>query len=779
MNWRFRTIASVLGVFFFIPAFAFGQNDGALRGIVTAGADRSLLPQVEIEILSPSLVTPLRTRSANDGSFAFQRLVPGIYTVRATHDGFQPRQIELSLKPREIQNIAIELSVQGITQSIDVKSTVLTETYSPSSTLVQRQVVDDLPADQKNNLPDMIVAAAPGMIRSHDDFVHVRGSEIALNTFINGVSFWENPHTVFSSGVTPDIIQTANVITGGFPAEYGNRFGGVIDVVTKSGLSMNNEGAVTLGAGNALRNNATVEWGGHTDRAGLFVYSSGFESARFLSPNDPRSIHDTGRGMHNFLQFDFSVNPKDAVKFVVMADGSNFQIPKTSIDDQLRPNVDANQRTRAQSAVLTWSHAFSANSWLASSLYERWSRTRLFPASDPLASFAQNDRKLLTAGFKSDLTQFRGRHTIKSGVDLVLLRPDENLYFYGEGYVAFSHLAGLHHVHLRGPDRGPITFADQQTGGQISAYVQDSLQLARKLTLDAGVRYDGYSLATSATHFSPRLNLAYRLSDAGTIIHASYNHFFVPPAIENVLISSAGLTRFLQDHPEPLPPLQPIVENQVELGITQPIHDVLRAGVSAYYRLSNNPVHTVLFPDSRIYAYANFDKGKAYGMEIKLDSPALARFGVRSYLNYALSRTYFWNPVTAGFVDEAHHLEDTERFLAPMDQTHTLNAGITYHHRRSGLWGGMTFEYGSGTPTEVEDETATVEPAPLRVPGHFTQNLTMGADLFRNRDRSWISLQFNIENLTNTVYKISQENTFSPGEYSNPRFYSASMKVHF
>jgi hypothetical protein len=143
MNWRFRTIASVLGVLFLIPAFAFGQNEGALRGIVTAGADRSLLPQVEIEILSPSLVTPLRTKSANDGSFAFQRLVPGIYTVRATHDGFQPRQIELSLKPRETQNIAIELSVQGITQSIDVKSTVLTETYSPSSTLVQRQVVDD------------------------------------------------------------------------------------------------------------------------------------------------------------------------------------------------------------------------------------------------------------------------------------------------------------------------------------------------------------------------------------------------------------------------------------------------------------------------------------------------------------------------------------------------------------------------------------------------------------------------------------------------------------
>jgi hypothetical protein len=274
------------------------------------------------------------------------------------------------------------------------------------------------------------------------------------------------------------------------------------------------------------------------------------------------------------------------------------------------------------------------------------------------------------------------------------------------------------------------------------------------------------------------VNLAYRPGNAGTVIHASYNHFFVPPAVENVLISSGGLTRFLQDRPEPLPPLRPIVEDQVELGLTQPIGSALRAGVSSYYRISNNPVHTVLFPDSRIYAYANFDKGKAYGMEVKLDSPALSRFGVTTYLNYALSRTYFWNPVTAGFVDETHHLEEAGRFLAPMDQTHTLNTGVTYHHRRSGVWGGMTFEYGSGTPTETEDETAA-ESIPLRVPGHFTQNATFGVDLLRNREPLWLTVQFNVENITNNVYKVSQESTFSPGEYFNPRFYSASLKLHF
>src|SRR5204863_6217412 len=165
-------------------------------------------------------------------------------------------------------------------ESVEVQAPIepIASTYSPSSTALDKQFVDDLPVAQRNNLPDMIAVAAPGMIRSHDDFVHVRGHEVALNTFINGVSFWENPHSVFSPGLSPDIIQSVNVMTGGFPAEYGNRFGGVVDIVTKSGLAMNNEGSLTLGAGSGLRHNVTAEYGGHEGKLGYYLYSSAFES---------------------------------------------------------------------------------------------------------------------------------------------------------------------------------------------------------------------------------------------------------------------------------------------------------------------------------------------------------------------------------------------------------------------------------------------------------------------------------------------------------------------
>lgn len=760
------------------PVPLIAQSEGTVEGRVTAKADGSYLPDATIRVEGER---SFQAVTEDDGRFTFQRIAPGSYTIVVSHAGFDELTLRFSLKPREVRNLTLELSLRRATESVDVRApTLLSPTFSPSSTAIDAEAIENVPLSQRNGLTDMIAVSTPGMIRGHDDFVHVRGHEMALNTFLNGVSFWENPHSVLSSGLSPDIIQSANVMTGGFPAEYGNRFGGVVDIVTKSGFSLDNHGSVSLGAGTALRHNLAVEYGGHSDKVGYYIYAAGFESARFLSPNDPRSIHDTGRGSHSFLQLDFNAGDADTLKLALMGDGTNFQIPKTSFDETYRPDLDASERTRGQSAVFSWMHSFSPDTLLSTSLYQRWSRVSLLPSTDPQAAVASNERTLSTIGIKTDLTRILGRQTLKGGIDLVRLRPDEDLFYDGSGYVALAEQQGLPHADLAGPNGEPISFAARKAGAQGSVYVQDTIRLTGNLTADLGIRFDRYSLAMSQGHFSPRVNFAYLFPSSGTAVHASYDHFFVPPAVENVLISSAGLTRYLQELPVPLPPLQPVIEDQFEVGINHPFSRHLRVGVTGYYRSSDNPVHTVLFPDSRVYAYANFDRGEAYGMEVRTEVPLVERLGLSGYLNYALSRVYFWNPATAGFVDESHHLEEADRFLAPMDQTHTLNAGFTYRHERSGLWMRMTFEYGSGTPTEAEEEDADEAlPAPeLRVPGHLSEDLTIGADLWES-DVSEVGLQFNIENLTDNVYKVSQESIFSPGEYFHPRFYSGSLKYRF
>ena len=789
----------LLGLFALLafPAHVLAQAEASIQGTVVAQADGSFLPGSAIRLEGITVPAALTATAGPDGRFAFQRLVPGEYTLIVTRPDFSEERMLLSLKPRDVRSVTVELSLAAVQQTVVVEGSLadVSPTYSPSSTAIQSQTFDELPLAQRNNLPDVIVTSTPGMIRGHDDFVHIRGHEVALNPFINGVSFWENPHSAFSSGLGADYIQSVNVMTGGFSAEYGNRFGGVLDVVTKSGFTMNHNGSLTLGVGTALRNNIGVEFGGHTGRAAFYLNVGGFASGRFLSPPDPRAIHDTGRGVRSFLQLDFNVDPSNFLKLIVMGDGASFELPKSERDELLRPNFNNFQRTRSQSLIFSWDHVRSAETLFHTSFYQKWSRVLMLSNPDQYGAKLDADRTLGTFGVKTDVTRFYGRHAFKAGIDLVQLRPEENFSYLAQPWIDFTHLPEVNenHIHFRGPNLGagiprPVNFHERETGGQVSLYLQDKIQLTRGLTADIGLRFDRYSLAISEHHFSPRLNLAYRF-DSGAVLYGSYNHFFVPPPVENVLASSAGLTQFISEVGEPLPAVRPIKENQFELGVTQPIARLLRVGLTGYYRISNDPSHTVLFPDSRFYTYANFDQGEAYGMEIKAEMPRISATGLSSYFNYALGRVYFHNPIQAGFITEAEHIEEANRFLAPMDQTHTLTAGFTYRNRRTGLWGSMAFEYGSGTPGSHEEagaeEEGGHEHGPVvggceaRCPSHFTQNLTLGWDTMWDRDVPLLTFQFNIENLSDNLYLISKESTFVQGQYSIPRLISGSVKFRF
>jgi hypothetical protein len=111
------------------------------------------------------------------------------------------------------------------------------------------------------------------------------------------------------------------------------------------------------------------------------------------------------------------------------------------------------------------------------------------------------------------------------------------------------------------------------------------------------------------------------------------------------------LTAAIREIGKPLPALEPTVEDQVETGAVVTMGP-MQVGLTAYYRASDNPVHTTVWPDSRIYSYASFDRGRAHGVEVKAELPGLAQHGVTAQLNYATGRVYFYNPVTGG--SDAH-----------------------------------------------------------------------------------------------------------------------------
>lgn len=786
MRWKRSFPVMLLLAWINSGGSARAQSEAVVRGQAIAAADAAPLSGATISLQPLAGGEAAQAIADSAGRFAFQGVSAGDYVLAAAAAGFAPRQIHLAIAPREVRTITLALDLGHLDMRVDVAAGVsAASTHSPSSTTMTAARLDELPMTQRVTLAEAVVTAAPGMIRGHDDFVHIRGEEVALNPLINGIAFWENPHALFSAGFSPEVIETARVMTGGFPAEYGNRFGGVVDVVTRSGLRMPRSGTAAVNAGGAGRMAALADVGGHRGKTGGYAFGTVFTSDRFLSPPDPEARHDRGSGAHLFVQMDRAPGAAGALRAIAMADGTDLELPVTPDDARLRPLEVAAQHNRQQSAIVGWTRAWTGMS-VGASAYQRWSRAHLLPGPGALGARADVSRDLDTLGGKMDATWLAGRHTVKAGLDVVRLRPAEALAYDYSGYRTFAHLSGLPHLHVKG---SAVHFDGRLSGGEVGAYAQDQVRLGR-LTADVGLRLDRYELLLAAAHASPRLNVAID-AGGGALVHASYNAYFVPPPVEGVLSSGAGLTARIAEIGVPLPPVQPTAERQAEIGASAPAGP-LQLALTAYLRSSRNPLHTTLWPDARLYSYASFRRATARGLEVKADVQGLARYGVTGFVNYALGRVYFFNPVTGGFVTEAEHLASSERFLAPMDQTHTVTAGLSWLHARTGFRLGTTMDYGSGTPQDhgaadevsVEGDPGHAHPSHAgpggRIPGHTTARLSLGLDLGRaDHRRARASLQLDVENLGNRVYLVAQEGEFSPGQFSAPRLLSASVKIRF
>jgi len=724
-----------------------------ITGTVTDQSAHSPVASAEVKLESELLPSARVTATDANGHFSFAGLSPGIYTVSASADKFAAERITVALAPRATQQLDFELSpLPTVLEQTTVRAQtkLLDETAAATTTTINREQISGLPTTRRMQLTEIITPFIASAVGSHDNLVHLRGNELSLNTFINGVSFYDNPHQLFTPGLTPDVIQSVNVITGGFPAEFGNRFGGILDVVTRSGFDANNHGSVTLGASSFQRHNAAFDYGGHTERFGYYVYAQAFESGRFLNTPEPNLLHDFGKGSRAFAQLDYRPGASDFFKLVLTGGGTNFELPNTAEDEE--HSRDFFQRNREQTAVLSWDHIFSSSSALSTSLYERLASARLVLTNDPISIQAGGLRNDLTVGAKSDYSLSLGaRHVIKAGIDLMAFRLRED----------FSFDPRDNEIEIE-----PFNFRGRKTGEQVSGYFQDQIRVFRNLTANLGLRYDQYSLATSGQALSPRINLAYALPGAHTVLHFAYNRFFSPPPIENQLLSARlGF--------EGRPP-QIARSNHYEAGVSHTIGDKLVLRLTGYARTDKNSFETTELANVRIFAPTTFARGKAYGLEFSAQLAEIKRLGLSGYFSYAAQRAFQTGPVSGGFTVEEGRA--AERNPAAFDQIHTGVAGLTWREHHSGFWASAALEYGSGTPATLP--RASGEETMARLPKHIVANFYFGVDLFRKERRS-VSLQLNVENATDRVFAVGKESEFTPVQYSPPRFVSGSVKFHF
>jgi hypothetical protein len=739
---------------FLATPFALAQS--SVEGVVRSAAGAAV-SGAQVSLTYSGASTPAQKAVSNaEGRFQFTSVEGGQYVVRTEASGFFTSEYHMVLRPREPVSLSIELAprvaaresveVKGSAQTIDPDKTASSQTFT-------RQQLDLLPDPLVENTSNLVANLMPGTSQSHDNFINVRGNEFSLHEFINGVSFLENTQPQFAPGVSPRIFEDVDLMTGGFTSEYGNRFGGVLDITTRSGRSVQGHGSVGFRGATQDNYDLNAEYGGASGQLGYYGFVDGFTSGRFLDPPDAIELNDFGKGLQGAGQLDWT-HGKDTFKLLLMGSGANFQQPNLPEDQEV--GRDASRRLRQQTGILTWGHTFSPSTVLSSSIYQRIGSDRILPTSDPDTPLSIGSRSTLTFGAKSDLTHLWRGHVIKTGIDLTRLRELESFFIDGRGDEEIFAL----------DDTGVFSFNGGVKGGQVGIYLQDHFSPFKNVTVDAGVRYDYFDLVDTHVQASPRIGVAYHIARTKTVLHGAYNRLFSPPPIEYSLLASF-IGNNAAEEDQRVGNVRAYTQNYFELGIQQELHPQVALEVDAYTHSGHNSFENHEIGISRLFLPINFHAARSSGADVILNVRNLERQGVTARLQYTVARTFFYGPVTGGFTGD-EPLEPGERIQPAFDQTHTGTANLFYRNRWRNSWIGTALRYGSGT---------IVENGP-RLDQHLTADFSAGVNVWNVESRR-LDLELDATNITDNRYKVSKESEEIPIQFAPSRTLGGTLKFCF
>lgn len=694
-----------------------------------------------------------RQETSADGHFRFLGVEPGEYEITASAAGYYSAEAGFVARPRQPVVIQLEVAPRTtVSTKVEVHSADVASAERTGSRLLTHAELAALPSNQKRDLPTLSLYTFPGATLSHDNFVHVRGNEVSLQEFINGVSFLENPQEQFSPGVDPDLFETIEMVSGMFPAEYGNRFGGVVDATTRSGFNLNGHGSLSLGAATYKSHDVTAEYGGTHGRFGYYFFGSGLTSDWYLNPPEPRQFHDFGFGGRGGMQLDYRLS-KDSFGLFVSGGGTNFELPNLEEDQEEGRN--ALRRLRSQTAIASWQHSFSPRALLATSFYERTLEDRLVPTADPVTPYADGLRTSLTAGMKSDLVVAAGKHTLKAGVDLTRLHLHETFDFDSR------------EVPLPPEDPPAFLFHSGILGGQASLYAQDRISWTANLTTEFGLRWDYFDLTDTFAQLSPRFSIAYHIPSSSSTLHFAYNRFFSPPPLEYVQLANYFGTS-APEPPDRVGKVKPYRQHYFEWGLDQEFTPRLTLDVTGFYHTGDTPFEYREISISRLFLPINSSEAHSYGFVAAISLKQLRSVGLTARLQYAYQRTFFFGPLAGGFA-VGEEIEPGERFLPAFDEPHSGTLMLRWSRPWRSVFGGFNLRYGSGT---------AVENGADRAPGHTTADLSAGLDLWKEESKR-VQLEWTLTNIGDNRYAIAKESEETPLQYAPPRVVAAHLKFFF
>lgn len=665
-----------------------------------------------------------------EGRFKFTGLKSGSYQLKFSSVGYETKFIDIEVLPNKTTEIKVTMNEKAIeVGEVKVTGDRIQEVGDTRTSLI------DVNPTSAKMLPGAVedvlrtLQSLPGVIAPNDfsSQLIIRGSGPDQNLIVIDDVEVFNPYRLYGaiSMFNPDVISDISLITGGFPAKYGDRLSAVLDVTNREGdrsrYIRGSLNASILSANLVLEGknpfNINGSWLLNSRRTYYdliiepFVKSAGLVEENVSFP----SFYD--------IQGKFVFGPFNGHKFQLMGIYSEDGVNVVSGKERPTPDsISVNNLTKNQIFSASWQYASKRSffnklifSWYNNSGGVDFNSQILDPslnredfegtAVDSLSPYLlgvkfQNDFIFRKISGDDKLLYFWGKHELEAGAGFdkiettinfnIQLDPQLEAIFKANPN-ARSALSGLRSV---------------QEYSRYRAYVQNTFNFIDRLYINPGLRLDYYDILDK-TYIAPRISFSYAVDEI-TTVRGVWGIYYQSPGYEKVL--DQGILYDLNK--KFTSPLEAEKAVHYVLGIERWLTSEWNLKLEGYYkkfsglivphRVNGTGYYTEPIPgqdprlksgwttpvkitaDSITQIPENGSNGEAFGMEILLGKKNLEpNSKLNGWVSYSLA---FANRFERGSVNP---------FV--FDRRHTFNLVMNYKINQ--IWDlGVRWQYGTGFP---------------------------------------------------------------------------------
>jgi hypothetical protein len=751
------------------------SNRGELRLRVTDPAGLGVKTSVRITCEANDYRNTLNT--TDQGILDVQRLPYGIYRIDIAQTGFAEVFQSVDIHSSIPAEFTVQLAVATVQQSVSV--TAPDTLIDPDLAGAVNQIGSEDIQTRIGSVPGRslqdLVNSQPGWLYEGNAVLHPRGSEYQTQFVVDGIPLTDNRSPGFGPAIDADDVQSLTIYTAGFPAEYGRKMGGVVEVNTLQDLQPGLHGQIVLSGGSFDSAAASAEgeyaWG----KNAVGASASGGMTEHYLNPVVPQNFTNTGTLGDFSVNYERELTPKDRLRFIVRHELSRYDIPNEQVQQangQLQTADDIETM-----GIASYQHTFSSNAAASFRTMVRDNSIGFNSNDDSTPIEVFQDNFFREAYFNGNATISHGHNEWKFGFESDNMFLNENFRYHITDPTQFD------------PDT-PIDFAFNGNRPDLeqSFFVQDQIRF-KNWTINAGLRWDHYQLLLNRHAVDPRFAISRYFPSADLVLHFSYDRVFQTPSFENILLSNSTAVQSIDPESFLRLPVEPSEGNYYEAGLTKVFYGKTKVDVNYFRRLVANYADDDQISNTAISFPIAFAKSVIYGADAKVELPDWRRFS--GFLSYSYEVGNAWYPVTGGLFlgDNAQGIPTSGHFPDSQDQRHTVRVRLKYQvHPRFWVAGGI--QYDTGLPFEFDGDPATALTQygqavfdrlnfdRGRILPAFQVNASAGADIYKS-DRVKMHFQVDGQNLNNVLNVIDFGGLFSGNAIGPSRSFSLRLTTTF